>query len=232
MFLRDLRILRMLAGFAVAAALGLTVGLRAQQPPAAPASAPPAPSSQAPAPAAPATPPAPAAQTGPLLGFTADAGLVLFTLKDDCPPAAAAAAAPAPGQPAAAPAAPAPAAPATAPAAPAAGQAPAQKCQPVSKDFEAFFAKVKEALERGSKPEYKQMAAGWKLYKVTDGAAPGDVLYASVIDPAVKGADYDPVKILGDVMPDDARALYPKLQAAIKSVNRLNLQTTLKMGGM
>jgi hypothetical protein len=222
MFLRDLRILRTLAGFALAAALGLTDGIRAQQPPAAPAPASPAPTPQTPAPAA-----AAAQAATPPLGFTADAGLVLFTLKDDCPPAAtAAAAAPVPQ----AAAAPAPAAPGAA--APAAAPAPAEKCQPVSKDFEAFFAKVKEALQRGSKPEYKQMAAGWKLYKVTDGAAPGDVLYASILDPAVKGADYDPVKILGDVMPDDARLLYPKLQAAIKSVNRLNLQTTLKMSGM
>jgi len=223
MSVRDFRIVRTLAGFAVAAVLGLTAGVGAQQPPAAPAPAPPAPAPQAPAPAAPA-PTAPATQAaGPLLGFTADAGLVLFTLKDDCPPAPAAA--PAAGQPAAAPGA-------AAPAAPAAGQAPAEKCQSGSKDFEAFFAKVKEALQKGSKPEHKQMAAGWKLYKVLDGAAPGDVLYASVIDPAVKGADYDPVKILGDVMPEDARALFPKLQAAIKSVNRLNLQTTMRMSGM
>ena len=96
----------------------------------------------------------------------------------------------------------------------------------------AFFAKVKEALEKGTKPEYKQMAAGWKMYKVTDGAGPGDALYASVIDPVVKGADYDPVKILGDVLPDDARTLYPKLAAAIKTVNKLNLASTLKMSGM
>jgi hypothetical protein len=230
MYVRDFRIVRTLAGFAVAAALGLTAGVGAQQPPAAPAPAPPAPAPQAPAPQAPAPQaPAPAAPAAPLLGFTADAGLVLFTLKDDCPPAAPAAAAPpAAGQPAPAPAAPG----AAAPAAPAAGQASAEKCQSGSKDFEAFFAKVKEALQKGSKPEHKQMAAGWKLYKVLDGAAPGDVLYASVIDPTVKGVDYDPVKILGDVMPDDARALFPKLQAAIKSVNRLNLQTTMKMSGM
>lgn len=97
-------------------------------------------------------------------------------------------------------------------------------------DFEAFFAKVKEALEKGTKPEYKQMASGWKMYRVTDGAGPGDALYAAVVDPAVKSADYDPVKILGDVLPDDARALYPKLAAAIKSVNKLNLTTSMKMG--
>ena len=97
-------------------------------------------------------------------------------------------------------------------------------------DFEAFFAKVKEALEKGTKPEYKQMASGWKMYRVTDGAAPGDALYAAVVDPAVKSADYDPVKILGDVLPDDARALYPKLAAAIKSVNKLNLTSSMKMG--
>jgi hypothetical protein len=97
-------------------------------------------------------------------------------------------------------------------------------------DFESFFAKVKEALAQGTNPQYKQMAAGWKLFKVTEGTQPGQVLYASIIDPAVTGVDYDPVKILSDVMPADAAALYPKLKDALLSVNRLNLTVALTMG--
>jgi hypothetical protein len=160
----------------------LSVGASAQQPPAQPAPQPPAsPQQPAPQPAGPAPTPAAA----PNLGFTADAGLILFTIKAE-------------------------------------GAA----------DFEAFFAKVKEALAKGTKPEYKAMAASWKMYKVTDGAAPGQALYASVIDPAVKDADYDPVKILGTELPADAQVLYPKLKDAIVSVNKLNLATSLKMGGL
>jgi hypothetical protein len=97
-------------------------------------------------------------------------------------------------------------------------------------DFEAFFAKVREALEKGAKPEYKQMAAGWKLYKVTDAAQSGQLMYACVMDPVIKGGDYDPIKILSDVAPAEAVALYPKLKDAIVSVNRLNLSPAMAMG--
>jgi hypothetical protein len=156
-----------------------------QQPPAQPTPAQPTPPQQPPAGQPAPAQTAPAAPAQPGLGFSADAGLVLFTIKAE-------------------------------------GAA----------DFDAFFAKVKEALAKGTKPEYKQIAAGWKMYKVTDGAAPGQALYASVIDPAVKDADYDPVKILSTELPADAQALYPKLKDAIISINKLNLASSLKMGGM
>jgi hypothetical protein len=98
-------------------------------------------------------------------------------------------------------------------------------------DFEAFMTKVKEALEKSPKPEYKQMAAGWKLYKGLEGAEAGQVLYVAVVDPAVKGVDYDPLKIVREVMPTEEAAMRPKILAAVSGVNKLNLQNTLKMGG-
>src|SRR5581483_3660275 len=97
-------------------------------------------------------------------------------------------------------------------------------------DFEAFFAKVKDALSKSDKPQHKDMAAHWTLFKVSEVPQAGQVLYAGVIDPAVAGADYDPVKILGELSPADATALYPKLKDALLGVNRMNLQTALKMG--
>jgi hypothetical protein len=96
-------------------------------------------------------------------------------------------------------------------------------------DFEAFFNKVKEALARGVKPEHKDMAAGWRLFKVTEGTNAGQVLYASVMDPVVLTGDYDPVRILNDVMPADAAALYPKFKEAVVSVNRASLVGAMKM---
>ena len=90
-------------------------------------------------------------------------------------------------------------------------------------DFEAFFAKVREALAQGTKPEHAKMVAGWKLFKVTEGAQAGQVLYASIIDPTVLVVDYDPVKILSDVMPAEAAAMYPKFKDALLGVNRMNL---------
>ncbi len=160
-----------------------------------------------------------------------------------------------------------PAAPATqpAPAAPAAGQtptgaeapavpaAPAKPALPfdtdaglllftvkpeAAADFEAFFAKVKEAMATSDKPEYKQMASGWRMYKVAEPAppappaAPNPAMYVMVIDPAVKGVDYDPRKILLDVMPTDEPALAQKFVGALVNINKLDLVDLMHMGSM
>ena len=96
-------------------------------------------------------------------------------------------------------------------------------------DFEAFLVKLKEACDKGTKPAYVQMAAGWKVFRATDTTDRTQVLYAMVIDPVVKGEDYNPVKILTEVLPIEAQALAPKLALAIVSVNKLNLQNVMKM---
>jgi len=57
-------------------------------------------------------------------------------------------------------------------------------------DFEAVMAKLKEALQKSTKPERKQQAASWKVFKSPEPAAGGNVLYVFVIDPSVKEADY------------------------------------------
>src|SRR4051812_11584367 len=57
-------------------------------------------------------------------------------------------------------------------------------------DFEAVMAKLKEAMQKSDKPERKQQAMGWRIFKSPDPAAGGNVLYVFVIDPNVKGADY------------------------------------------
>ena len=51
-------------------------------------------------------------------------------------------------------------------------------------DFEAVMAKLKEALQKSDKPERKQQAASWKVFKSPEPAAGGNVLYVFVIDPA------------------------------------------------
>ncbi len=68
-------------------------------------------------------------------------------------------------------------------------------------DFEAVIAKLKEALQKSEKPERKQQAASWKVFKSPDPAAGGNVLYVFVIDPAVKGADYTVSTILAEAFP-------------------------------
>src|SRR6516164_4206387 len=56
-------------------------------------------------------------------------------------------------------------------------------------DFEMVMGKLKEALAKSEKPERKQQAAGWKVFKSPDPAG-ANTLYVFFIDPALKGADY------------------------------------------
>ena len=75
-------------------------------------------------------------------------------------------------------------------------------------DFEAVVGKLKEALNKSEKPERKQQAASWKVFKSPDPAQGGNVLYVFVIDPAVKGADYTVSTILNEAFPQEVQALY------------------------
>jgi hypothetical protein len=77
-------------------------------------------------------------------------------------------------------------------------------------DFEGVMTKLKEALQKSEKPERKQQAAGWKLFKSSDApqaGAPG-VVYIFVVDPAVKGADYTVGNILFEAFPKEAATIY------------------------
>ena len=57
-------------------------------------------------------------------------------------------------------------------------------------DFEMVLNKTKEALMKSEKPERKQQAASWRVYKSDQAAANGNVTYVMIIDPALKDADY------------------------------------------
>jgi hypothetical protein len=100
-------------------------------------------------------------------------------------------------------------------------QAPAQQAQAVSNqrlfpndggmvlifikpdktaDFEMVMGKLKEAMAKSEKPERKQQAAGWKIFKSPDPAG-ANTLYVFVIDPALKGADYQVSNIIAEAFP-------------------------------
>lgn len=77
-------------------------------------------------------------------------------------------------------------------------------------DFEMIVAKVKEALTKSDKPEWQEMAKGWKVYKASE-AGPGmGVVYVSVVNPVVKGNDYTMSNILAAAFPAEANDLYKK----------------------
>jgi len=98
-------------------------------------------------------------------------------------------------------------------------------------DFEAIVAKLKEALQKSDKPERKQQAASWKVFKSPDQAAGGNVLYVFVIDPAVKGADYTVSTILAEAFPQDVQTLYKQYaDAYAQGQNFVNLSLVSDLG--
>jgi hypothetical protein len=87
--------------------------------------------------------------------------------------------------------------------------------------FEDVMAKVREGLEKSTDPIRKQQAAGWKIYKSAD-PFQGFTLYVSVMDPAVKGADYNVFEILKETMTDaEARALFEQFRTAFGTTQSL-----------
>jgi hypothetical protein len=98
--------------------------------------------------------------------------------------------------------------------------------------FETTMTKVKEALAKSEKPERKQQAAHWKVFK---SAQPdGSVIFIWQLDQVVKEASYDPFKLLqeGGMAPADIKALYDKVGPSIKGINMMALAPVADMGGM
>ena len=75
-------------------------------------------------------------------------------------------------------------------------------------DFEGVLNKTKEALLKSEKPERKQQAASWRVYKSDTPGKDGNVTYVMLIDPAVKEADYNIVNILNEGFPAEIQALF------------------------
>jgi hypothetical protein len=90
-------------------------------------------------------------------------------------------------------------------------------------DFEKVMAKLHEALANSDKPERKQQAAGWKLYKGAEPGPNGTVIYVNFLSPALKGADYTISKILAEVFPQEVQQLFPLYRDAFAGLSRAEL---------
>jgi hypothetical protein len=99
-------------------------------------------------------------------------------------------------------------------------------------DFELVVGKLKEALAKSEKPERKEQAKTWKVFKSPDPAAGGNVLYVFVIDPAVKGADYSVANILAEAFPAaEVNELYKQYAGAYaQGQNIVNLSLVSDLG--
>ena len=80
-------------------------------------------------------------------------------------------------------------------------------------DFEAVVSKLKEALQKSEKPERKQQAAGWKILKSSQ-MAQGNAVYIMLIDPVVKGQEYDISRLIAEVFPVEVQEIFAKYKEA------------------
>jgi hypothetical protein len=98
-------------------------------------------------------------------------------------------------------------------------------------DFEVVMGKVKDVLARSDKPERRRQAEHWRLLKV-DTPQDGILTYFFLLDEVVKGASYDPFKILGEGLPpDEVGALFKKLEPGLKGISAAPLGLVVAMGG-
>ena len=92
------------------------------------------------------------------------------------------------------------------------------------------MAKLHDALANSDKPERRQQAAGWKLYKAAEPGPNGTVLYVNVLSPALKGADYTISKILDEVFPQEVQQLFPLYRDSFAGLARAELSLVQDFG--
>jgi len=73
-------------------------------------------------------------------------------------------------------------------------------------DFESVLAKYKEAMSKSDNATRKTQLAGMKFFKAPAGQ--GGVPYIVVVDPVVKGEEYDITRVITEVFPVEVQALY------------------------
>ena len=84
-------------------------------------------------------------------------------------------------------------------------------------DFEMVMNRTKEALAKSEKPDRKQQAGSWKVFKAAEAGANGSVTYFMIMEPAVKDADYNIINILNEAFPAEVQALYKAYTEAFMS---------------
>ncbi len=95
-------------------------------------------------------------------------------------------------------------------------------------DFEAVLNKLKEALGKGEKPERKQQAAGWKVFKSSQ-LAQGNAVYIFLISPVVKGQEYDITQLIAETFPVEVQEVFAKYKEAFAGRAITNLSTLMSM---
>lgn len=95
-------------------------------------------------------------------------------------------------------------------------------------DFELVLQKLKIALEKSDKPERRQQAAGWRIFKSTQ-TVQGNAVYIMQIDPVVKGEEYDITRLIAETFPVEVQELFPKYRDAFAGRALVELTPLLSM---
>lgn len=90
-------------------------------------------------------------------------------------------------------------------------------------DFEEVLTKLKEALQKSENATRRQQAAGWKIFKSPQ-LAQGSAVYVMVIDPVVKGEEYDITRLIAEVFPVEVQDLFVKYRDSFagRAISSLN----------
>ena len=72
-----------------------------------------------------------------------------------------------------------------------------------------MVAKYKEALAKSDNPERKTQLAGMKFFK-SPTPVQGNAMYIILVDPVVKGEEYDITRVVTEVFPVEVQEIYEK----------------------
>jgi hypothetical protein len=96
-------------------------------------------------------------------------------------------------------------------------------------DFEFVLGRLKEALAKSEKPERKQQAAGWKIFKANQ-QVNGNVAYIMFINPVVKGQEYDISRLIAEVFPVEVQEIFQKYKDSFAGRGITPLTKYLELG--
>ena len=96
-------------------------------------------------------------------------------------------------------------------------------------EFESVLAKVKEALGKSEKAERKQQAAGWSVFKANQ-AVNGNTAYIMIINPVVKGQEYDITRLISEVFPTEVQEFFQKYKDSFAGRGITPLTKLMSMG--
>jgi hypothetical protein len=83
-------------------------------------------------------------------------------------------------------------------------------------DFEQVMTRLKEVLRSSDKPERRRQAEGWKILRGPTNPQTGHVLYTHMLNPVVRGANYNVLEVIFEVVEDyeERTKIYEQYRAA------------------